>query len=119
MKPKAGLPPHTSTVLDVPLAVSTRVVVGTDTRGHATHVARAETVLFSAGVSHTWLTTMFPTLPLAGGVLSPRYWWSQGMVVGAKESEGEARHAGAGACGFACDRMRFGRRVRVGLRFRR
>ena len=93
MKPKAGLPPHTSTVLDVPLAVSTRVVVGTDTRGHATHVARAETVLFSAGVSHTWLTTMFPTLPLAGGVLSPRYWWSQGMVVGAKESEGEARHA--------------------------
>ena len=67
-------------------------------------------VLFSAGVSHTWLTTMFPTLPLAGGVLSPRYWWSQGMVVGAKESEGDARHAGAGACGFACDRMRFGRK---------
>ena len=66
MKPKAGLPPHTSTVLDVPLAVSTRVVVGTDTRGHATHVARAETVLFSAGVSHTWLTTMFPTFAPRG-----------------------------------------------------
>ena len=35
-----------------------------------------------------------------GCVLFPRYRWTQGMVVGAKESEGEARHTGVGVQRF-------------------
>ena len=42
-----------------------------------------------------------------GRVLFPRYRWTQGMVVGAKESEGEARHTGVGVQRFGAADTRF------------
>ena len=112
MKPKAGSPPHTSTVLDVPLAVSARVgweLTQEDTRrrvcgcvsqgtggGRTWSAADCQTAL---SASHTRLATMFPldVRLFTGCVLFPRYRWTQGMVAGAKESEGGARHTGGGA----------------------
>ena len=52
--------------------------------------------------SHTRLATMFPpdVRLFTGCVLFPRYRWTQGMVAGAKESEGGARHTGGGVRRF-------------------
>ena len=115
MKPKAGSPPHTSTVLDVPLAVSARVVwelTQEDTRrrvcgcvsqgkGDGPHMACRRLSDCTVGEPHMARHDVSNgRLPLTGCVLSPRYRWSQGMVVGAKESEGEARHTGVGVQRF-------------------